>query len=136
MPIERLFNAINETNHVYAWDYTTQEEAVALYDAGKNHFALITRRREIADETGAMGDYRDNMWTFGYLFSKQEPKPTEQVPENTRGTSTIDSFVNEDSVISEIKKRTGVSDIRKVESIELSVGRVYISGGNLVLDRK
>ncbi|MEK6916481.1 MAG: hypothetical protein AABW92_01940, partial [Nanoarchaeota archaeon] len=90
MPLEKLFSAIDEIDHVYTWDYTTQERAFALLDVNEEYFALITSRREIANETGAMGDYRDNSWFFGYLYSKREVKPAEIIPHATSRASVVE----------------------------------------------
>ncbi|MBI4981078.1 hypothetical protein HZC30_05995 [Candidatus Woesearchaeota archaeon] len=136
MLTEKLFSTIDETNHVYTWDYTVQERALALLDVNEEYFALITERKEIEDETGAMGDYRDNSWFFGYLFQKANPQPVEKIPRGERGTSTVKSFVTKESIITEIKEKKHASEVKELDNIALSIGRVYISDSNLILDRK
>lgn len=136
MPLEKLFCAVDETNHVYTWDYTVRERAIALLDVNKECFALITEREEIDDETGAMGDYRESSEFFGYLYSKYEPKPAEIIPHGTRRANFVElsSKIRED-LVDKIKRKTSASGIEEVESIALDVGRVYISDGCLLLDR-
>lgn len=133
MPIERLFSEIDNTEHVYTWDYTEQKRAHALYDVDKDRFALITYSRSIADETGAMGDYRDISGFCGYLFSKSNPRLNESICEDE--SKIITCYTKESSLIELIRLKTRSIDIIKVGEITLESGRVYISEGNLLLDR-
>ena len=135
MALEQLFGKIDDTEHVYTWDYTVQESARALYDVNDEFFALITDRREIDDETGAMGDYRDNSGYCGYLFLKSDPKPVQAIPHGTRNNPEVLHYGEESPLIDAIKSKTDTTDIRRVEEITLDLGRVYISEGNLLLDR-
>ena len=137
MPIEKLFSEVDDTKHVYTWDYTVQERARALYDVNKDCFALITDRREIDDETGAMGDYRDTSGYCGYLFLKNDPQPLQSIPHGTRKSTHEDylHYREESPLIDAIKSKTNSADIRQVKEITLEVGRVYISEGNLLIDR-
>jgi|SRR3989338_8840597 len=137
---ECLFSAINETEHVYTWDYTTREAAVDLFDVNDECFAMITERREIADETGAMLDYRDNTWYIWHLYSKSEVRPIEELS----GFGVKQSFdfpegkpkeIGKDKLIDKMKKKPWGPGIKKVETIMLSAGRVSVLDGNLTLDR-
>jgi len=137
MPLEKLFEAVDETEHNYTWDYTVKESPCALYDINKDYFALITDRREIDEETGAMGDYRDDSGYCGYLFLKSNPQPAQSIPHGTH-KSVFEKYLHcnqKSSLINAIQLKTGTSDIEKVEEIILDVGRVYISGNDLILDR-
>ncbi len=51
--LRKLFAAVDETEHVYTWDYSKQEWASQLFDVGPDSFALITTCHEVDDETGA-----------------------------------------------------------------------------------
>ena len=137
---ECLFSAIDETEHVYTWDYTTREAAVDLFDVNDEYFAMITERREIADETGAILDYRDNTWYIWHLYSKSELRPVEELS----GFGVKKSFnfpggtpkeIGKDKLIDEMKKKQWGSGIKNAETIMLNDGRVSILDGNLILDR-
>jgi hypothetical protein len=143
MPTEKLFSTIDETEHVYTWDYTTREAAIALFDVNDEYFAMITERREIADETGAMLDYRDNTYYIWNLYSKNNLEPGIEPVERwgTRERHVLDDKtrnmveVGKEDLMSEVKRKPYGMGIKKVESIRLMLGRVYILDGNLMLDK-
>lgn len=137
---ESLFSAIDETEHVYTWDYKRRETAVDLFDVNDEYFAMVTERREIADETGAMLDYRDNTWHVWYLYSKSELRPVEELSGFAAKESSMlpegkPKEIGKDKLIDEMKKKPWGPGIKKVETIMLSAGRVSILDGNLILDR-
>ncbi|MBI2651036.1 hypothetical protein HYX01_01050 [Candidatus Woesearchaeota archaeon] len=143
MLTEKLFSAIDETKHAYTWDYTTREAAIALFDANEEYFAMITKRREIADETGAMLDYRDNTYYVWNLYSKNNLetgiKPVEKWGKRERHVLDDKTRkmveVGKEDLMGEVKKKPYGTDIKELESITLRLGRVYILDGNLMLDR-
>lgn len=137
---EILFSAVDKKRHEYTWDYSSWEEAIAVLDVNGDYFAMISKRRDIADETGAMLDYRDNTYYIWYLYSKSDLRKVEKLS----GTISIQSFdwsegrpkdVGKDNLIDRTRKEPWGSDIKEVESILLDSGRVSILNGNLMLDR-
>ncbi|MFA5176108.1 MAG: hypothetical protein WC413_02515 [Candidatus Nanoarchaeia archaeon] len=134
---EILFNVVDYMTKNYTWEYTTKQKAIALLDINFKSFVMISERREIADETGAMGDYRDTTWYLGYLYSKEDPQPTQATYQFSKEPYLIESSSkSKEDLISLIEKKTGSYLLKEIESINLNIGKVYILEGNLVLDRK
>lgn len=120
--LQKLFVAVNETEHVYTWDYSKQESASQLFDVGGDSFALITTCHEVDEETGAMLDLRIRDFARCYLYSKHTLRVTE--------TFNIRKLTD---ALPEMEKRLSGSQVRLTEAIQLPRGRVYISEGDLVL---
>lgn len=142
MQRENIFTVLDETRHDYTWDYTNKEAAVALYDVGDEYFAMVSERREIADETGTAQDYRDQTYYIWSLYSKHSLgpvyKPTERFGiEKSTHCKDREGYITleVEDLIHEVKKKPYGSAIREVESIELTAGKIHIFDGNLVIDR-
>ena len=137
MLTEKLFGAIHVTEHGHSWDYTAHERALTLLDVNKKYFALITTRREIDDETGAMSDFRDTSQYQGYLFSKRNPRPVKvdkgSIPLRYKyGELWADK---QEDLVATIEKKTGASGTKERRRIAVNGGRVHISRGNLIFDK-
>jgi hypothetical protein len=120
--LRTLFAAVDETEHVYTWDYSKQESASELFDVGPDSFALITTCHEVDEETGAMLDLRVRDFTRCRLYSKRTLQVTETFDMKPANT------------LPELQTRPWGSRLRKAESIQLPTGRAFIADGNLVLE--
>jgi hypothetical protein len=121
---QTLYASIDETDHQYTWDYTTRRRAFLLFDVDSERFAMIAFEEDIADETGAMGDYRHSSNYVGSLYSKSALAPIQAVEAQTL-----------DQLMARIKNEPWGSQMEKVESIRIAAGVVSISDGSLMLTK-
>ena len=156
MPLETLFGVFNFDDHVYVYDLTTRESVALLFDVDDERFFIVNYRTDIDDNTGP-AQYICTSYSFrGYAFSKKVPeKKTAQAHQMAYGKADrpdIPSGTNPDfelemgnqshhisekldEIIKKICECTGISEPRRCEAIDIPSGRVYISEGNLVLER-
>ncbi len=141
---EKLFSEVDNTEHVYTTDYSVNERASALFDVNEEYFALITHRSTWDEETSAGWSVSSDSWCQGYLYSKRNPQPAKPIQryfsmmpseELEQLRREVLSAKKESDLVSIIKSKTNTPNIRQVEEINLGVGRIYISEGNLLLDR-
>jgi hypothetical protein len=126
MTIENLFEAKDESYQLYCTVYELSENAEQLLDIDKEHFGLVSHCRNFSEDTSWITDsYNDSRSYDGYLYSKIDPVPRKRM---THGDKRED-------VRMRIKERINASEVKPVEEIRLSIGKVYISEGNLILER-
>jgi len=75
---------------------------------------------------------------FGYLFSKKEPQKRTARPYSIGKATEIpppdfSSKVTE-NLTANIKEALGIAELKPCKYIDLNLGRVYISNGDLILE--
>ena len=119
-----LFAATSSKEHRYTWDYIREAAAVAIVDLGSEQFALVSSWREVDDDTGATGEYRDSTDYLLHLYSKHT-LVRDLDPRSSKDKNELITFM---------KTQPWGADCREVERILLSSGRISIVEGSLVLE--
>lgn len=119
----RLFAAVDETEHVYTWDYSKKEAASKLIDVSDENFALITNCHDVDEETGAMGDYRSYNYKRCRVYSKKSLQEIEMF-----------ELDDKEDTIGQIEKKYRVSQLKETDVIEMKTGKLYISDGDLIIE--
>ncbi len=130
-----IFEHIDREWRNYTWDHELHESAIALFYVDDNHFAVLTKRNEFDEDTGATGEYRNYFYCVWHMYSKNELIEISLVDIFPVMIMNGKDQEAKDKLVNNVRNQPWGKNICEVDDVVLDEGKIQINNRDVIIIR-